>query len=281
MKIFGRRQSSNVDDRRMGGGGLMAMGGTGIIIALIFTLLTGNPSFLINEGLNSNLNQKYVETPEEKKLAEYVGVVLADTEDVWHEIFRTELNMNYVEPKLVLFKNQVNSACGLATVASGPFYCPTDYSIYIDLAFHKELRDRFKATGDFAMAYVIAHEVGHHVQNLQGILDVINQPKYRQDEKEYNRILKRVELHADYLAGVWAHHQESRNLLDVNDIREALEAAAAVGDDRIQSETLGRVIPDKFTHGTSEQRMRWFYEGYKAGYYFEFEDIIQISENDL
>ena len=279
MKVFGRRQSSNVDDRRASGG-LMAMGGTGIIIALIFTFLTGNPNFLINQALNSNLNQKYVETAEEKALAEYVGVVLADTEDVWHEIFKQELNMTYIEPKLVLFKNQITSGCGVASSASGPFYCPADYSVYIDLAFHQELRDKFKATGDFAMAYVIAHEVGHHVQNQLDILGIINDPKYQKNEKEYNRILKRIELQADYLAGVWAHHQESKNLIDINDVKEALEAAAAVGDDRIQEATLGKVIPDKFTHGTSEQRMRWFYNGYKSGEYSGEVLLIQ-DDNDL
>ena len=279
MKVEGRRQSKNIQDRRAGGG--MMLGGAGIIVAIIFTLITGNPMHLFNAALQNvgNVNQEFVETPQEKQLAEYVGVVLADTEDVWHAIFKSH-NSKYQEPQLILFKNQVDSKCGRATSATGPFYCPADFSVYIDLAFHQELRDRFKAKGDFAMAYVIAHEVGHHVQNLLGISSEVQSMRSKLSEKEYNQLLKRLELQADYLAGVWTHHQEVRNLLDINDVKEAMEAAAAVGDDRIQESTMGYVVPDKFTHGTSEQRMRWFYKGYQLGT-LDGGNTFEVNEDDL
>lgn len=267
MKYKGRKQSRNVSDRRGMGGGA-AVGGVGLIVAIAFAFLTGNPSQLINIGLdavmNGNTNTQYVETAEEKDLAEFVAVVLADTEDVWNSVF-VEYNKEYVEPELVLFKDRVNSGCGLATSDTGPFYCPADQKVYIDLVFHKELKQRFKATGDFAMAYVVAHEVGHHVQNLLGISDQVQGLRGQLSEKEYNKVLKRLELQADYLAGVWAYYQDEKNLLDVGDIKEAMEAAAAVGDDRIQEMSSGKVTPDKFTHGTSEQRMRWFKKGYESG----------------
>ncbi len=278
MKVQGRRQSRNIQDRRASGGAMM-LGGAGIVIAIIFTLITGDPSHLFNAAVNQNVNQEFVETAEEKRMAEYVGVVLADTEDVWNHVFK-QYGRQYKEPSLILFKNQVNSGCGMATSAVGPFYCPADYNIYIDLVFHQELRDRFQAKGDFGMAYVIAHEVGHHVQNLLGISDEVHALRGRLNETEYNKVLKRLELQADYLAGVWTHYQEANNLLDINDIREAMEAAAAVGDDRIQESTMGYVVPDKFTHGTSEQRMRWFYKGYQSGN-LEDGNTFEISESDL
>lgn len=265
MKWEGRRQSGNVQDRRSKSGG-MAMGGVGLIAVLIFTLLTGDPRALLNLGLSTttNLNTQYVETDKEKELAEFVSVVLADTEDVWHDLFE-EINLTYDEPSLILFKNNVQSKCGNATSTVGPFYCPADESIYIDLSFHQELQNTFEVTGDFAMAYVVAHEVGHHVQNLLGISDQVHKLRNQLSEKEYNRVLKRLELQADYFAGVWAHHQENNQLLDPQDIPEALQAASAIGDDKIQEKTLGYVVPDKFTHGTAKQRSKWFYKGYENG----------------
>ncbi|HEY4537910.1 MAG TPA: neutral zinc metallopeptidase, partial [Erysipelothrix sp.] len=234
MKWEGRRQSGNVQDRRGKGGGA-AVGGLGLVAVLIFTLLTGDPRALINLGLNAsaNINTEYVETPKEKELAEFVSVVLADTEDVWHAVFEKN-QMNYQEPELILFKQSVRSGCGVASSDVGPFYCPADQSIYIDLGFHQELKNQFEVEGDFAMAYVVAHEVGHHVQNLLGISDQVHKLRGELSEKEYNRILKRLELQADYLAGVWAHYQENNNLLEVEDIPTAMQAASAIGDDRIQ-----------------------------------------------
>lgn len=265
VKYQGRRQSKNVQDRRGSPGG-KTIGGLGLIAVLIFTLLTGDPRALINLGISTsaNLNTQYVETPKEQELAEFVSVVLADTEDVWHMVFE-ENRLNYDEPDLILFKNTVRSACGMASSDIGPFYCPADTSIYIDLGFHQELKHQFEVEGDFAMAYVVAHEVGHHVQNLLGISSQVHELKAKLSEKEYNRVLKRLELQADYFAGVWAHYQENNKLLDVDDIDIAMKAASAIGDDKIQEKALGYVVPDKFTHGTSEQRMRWFQKGYQSG----------------
>lgn len=280
MKWEGRRQSGNVQDRRGKGGGA-AVGGLGLVAVLIFTLLTGDPRALINLGLNAsaNINTEYVETPKEKELAEFVSVVLADTEDVWHAVFEKN-QMNYQEPELILFKQSVRSGCGVASSDVGPFYCPADQSIYIDLGFHQELKNQFEVEGDFAMAYVVAHEVGHHVQNLLGISDQVHKLRGELSEKEYNRILKRLELQADYLAGVWAHYQENNNLLEVEDIPTAMQAASAIGDDRIQEKSLGYVVPDKFTHGTSEQRTKWFYKGYENGT-LQGGNTFEVSDDDL
>lgn len=268
MKWQGRRKSSNVEDRRgMGGPGKgMIGGGLGLIIVIIVTLLGGNPGDLLN-NLPSNQPQSnvpYEATAEEQELAEFVSVVLADTEDIWTEVLGKE-GIKYVEPTLVLFSGSVESACGVAGSSTGPFYCSRDQKLYIDLSFYNELRDRFKAPGDFAMAYVVAHEVGHHIQNLLGVIDQVHELQGKISKEEYNQYSVRLELQADYLAGVWAHHAQGMGYLDKGDIDEALNAAAAIGDDRIQKQAQGYVVPESFTHGTSEQRQRWLYKGFQTG----------------
>lgn len=267
MKWKGRRGSSNVQDRRgMSPSKGLVGGGIGtIILFLVITLLGGDPSSLINNASFINpAPSQYVESAEENELAEFASVVLAETETVWDQLFEEE-GLEYEYPYLVLYTDSVQSACGNATSAVGPFYCPGDKSVYIDLSFYQELKQNFKAPGDFAFAYVIAHEVGHHVQNLLGITDQVMALRGRLSEKEFNQYMVRLELQADYFAGVWAHYVERANLLERGDFEEALNAASAVGDDRIQSEAWGYVVPDKFTHGTSEQRGRWFNKGFEAG----------------
>lgn len=245
----------------------LAGGGIGtLIIALLIMFLGGDPSVVLenNQFSTQTSASEYVETAEEKELADFVSVVLAETESVWADVLGKE-NVEYVEPKLVLFSGSVQSACGTAGSSTGPFYCPADGKVYIDLSFYNELQDRFQAPGDFAMAYVIAHEVGHHVQNILGITEQVMAVREKVSETEYNRYSVRMELQADYLAGVWAHHAKRMNILDEGDIEEALNAASAIGDDRIQKNAYGYVVPDSFTHGTSEQRSRWFKKGFVAG----------------
>lgn len=268
MKWKGRAKSSNVEDRRgkgVGGAAIGGLGGFGIIIMIIYALLGGNPGDImqsIDPGQTQNV--PYEATQEEEELAEFVSVVLADTEVVWSDIF-ADLGKEYDEPKLVLFTGSVQSACGVAGASTGPFYCPGDKNVYIDLSFYNELKTQFKAPGDFAMAYVIAHEVGHHIQNELGIIAQMDEIRGKVSKEEYNKYNVRLELQADYLAGVWANHVQGQNLLEEGDLEEALTAASAVGDDRIQMQSQGYVVPDSFTHGTSEQRKRWFYKGYEAG----------------
>ena len=268
MKWKGRAKSSNVEDRRgrgVGGAAIGGLGGFGIIIMIIYALLGGNPGGImqsIDPGQTQNV--PYEATQEEEELAEFVSVVLADTEVVWNDIF-ADLGKEYNEPKLVLFTGSVQSACGVAGASTGPFYCPGDKNVYIDLSFYNELKTQFKAPGDFAMAYVIAHEVGHHIQNELGIIAQMDEIRGKVSKEEYNKYNVRLELQADYLAGVWANHVQGQNLLEEGDLEEALTAASAVGDDRIQMQSQGYVVPDSFTHGTSEQRKRWFYKGYEAG----------------
>jgi predicted metalloprotease len=199
-------------------------------------------------------------------LRDYVGVVLADTEDIWDSLFNN-MHRQYVKPTLVLFSGQTEAGCGYASAASGPFYCPADQKVYVDLSFFDELHNRFGASnGDFAMAYVVAHEVGHHVQNLLGITDKVDQMHSRMSDEQYNKYSVKLELQADFFAGIWAHYdQQMKHVLDAGDINEALSAANAVGDDRLQKESQGYVVPDAFTHGTSEQRMYWFKKGYTTG----------------
>lgn len=264
MKWKGRTGSSNVQDRRGMGGVAGGLGGIGIIIVIIFTLLGGNPGDIMQNIDGGQSNAPYVATQEEEELAGFVSVVLADTERVWSDIF-AEQNMEYNKPTLVLFTGSVESACGVAGSATGPFYCSGDNKVYIDLQFYKELKDKFKAPGDFAMAYVIAHEVGHHVQNELGVMAQMDEIREKVSEEEYNAYSVKLELQADYLAGVWAKYVQGENYLEEGDLEEAMNAASAVGDDRIQMEAQGYVIPDSFTHGTSEQRKRWFYKGYEAG----------------
>jgi uncharacterized protein len=265
MRWKGRRQSTNVEDRRgMGMGGKTAIGGGigSIVVILLFALLGGNPGDLMNNTPptnGSNTNAPMNVSSQEEELADFVSVVLADTEDVWSAEFEKR-GIVYENPKLVLFRDSVQSACGAANSAVGPFYCPGDHMLYIDLSFYQELKKRFQAPGDFAMAYVIAHEVGHHVQTL---LHSGNEASPA--EKRTNEYSVRFELQADYLAGVWAHYAEGKGYLEKGDLDEALNAANAVGDDNIQKKAQGYVVPESFTHGTSEQRERWFNKGFKNG----------------
>lgn len=273
MRIEGQRESDNVEDRRgIGGGGLAVGGGVGtVIIALIVWFLGGDPRQVVNAPQSGSAGQSgQVAGPPDKaredQVTKFVRVVLADTEDVWRDQFRKQLKREYQVPKLVLFSGRVQSACGMATAASGPFYCPGDQKLYLDTAFFEELARRFKAPGDFAQAYVIAHEVGHHVQKLRGITDKVDAARGRLSKEEYNKVSVRLELQADFLAGVWAHHaQKMRNILEQGDIEEAMRAAEAVGDDAIQKQARGYVVPDSFTHGTSRQRAAWFRKGFQTG----------------
>jgi predicted metalloprotease len=266
MQWIGRRESSNVDDRRGVSGGPVAIGGG--IIGVIFLLA----KFLLGGGDTTDLQQVFppgqqTEMTAEQKAAEderakFVKVVLADTEDVWDKIF-SDMGRQYEKPTLVLFSGSTQSGCGGASSQSGPFYCPTDHDLYIDLSFAEELKNRFGAGGDFPMAYVVAHEVGHHVQNLLGLADKMERIRSQSTETEYNKYSVKMELQADFYAGVWAHYdQKMKNVIDAKDIEEALNAASAIGDDRI---TQGRVSPDAFTHGTSAQRMYWFKKGFETG----------------
>ncbi len=270
MRIEGRRTSNNVEDRRgMSTRGKMAVGGGlgTVVIALIVLLLGGDPTSVLNNSVEAPTTEsgEITTTPEEDAMVRYVSVVLAGTEDVWTTIFK-ESNMSYRQPTLVLFSDQVQSACGYATGASGPFYCPGDEKVYIDLAFFDELKSKFGAYGDFAVAYVLAHEVGHHVQNQLGILNDVNNQRARMSEVNSNRLLVRLELQADFLAGMWAHYDEQMfKSLESGDIEEAMNAAASVGDDVLQKRYQGRVIPDAFTHGTAAQRKEWFRKGYTTG----------------
>jgi predicted metalloprotease len=266
MKWQGRQGSDNVEDRRGMSGGKMALGGGigTIVIVLLVLLLGGDPSQLPDSTAGTETGA-VSETEEESQMAQFVSVVLKDTETVWGKIFE-QSGSTYKQPTLVLFRDQVQSACGYATAASGPFYCPGDEKVYIDLAFCDQLKTKFGAYGDFAIAYVIAHEIGHHVQNQLGILSKINNERSRSSETKSNQLSVRTELQADFLAGMWAHYAESMlNTLEAGDIEEAMNAAAAVGDDNLQKKYQGRVIPDSFTHGTSAQRKEWFRKGYTSG----------------
>jgi uncharacterized protein len=267
MRWLGRQGSGNVDDRRgMGGGGKIALGGgAGVIILIISLLLGQNPLEYINGGEGSQLQQQQPISEEENQQAEFVKVVLKDTEDVWNKLFQ-ERGETYQEPVMVLFSGMDQSGCGTASAAMGPFYCPADSKVYIDLSFYNDLQSRFGAPGDFAMAYVVAHEVGHHVQHLWGITDKVHSMRERLSEEENNKLSVKMELQADFLAGVWAHHADQlNNILEQGDIEEALTAANAIGDDRLQKKSQGYVVPDAFTHGTSEQRMYWFKKGFETG----------------
>lgn len=264
----GRRESDNVEDRRgISSGGLIAGGGIGsIIIGLLYFLLGGNPSDVPSQlGSPQTTQNAAARSPEEEKLASFSKVVLADTEDVWAEIFK-ENGRTYSQPRLVMFTERTQSGCGFSSAASGPFYCPTDEKVYIDLSFFNELQTRFHAPGEFAMAYVIAHEVGHHIQKLSGTFNKVEQQRQNMSETEYNKLSVKMELQADFYAGVWANRdQKMKNVLESGDIESALNAANAIGDDRLQKQSRGYVVPDAFTHGTSQQRMYWFKKGYETG----------------
>ena len=284
MKWKGRRRSTNIDDRRGMSSGRNFNAGGGLIklfLPLILKLITtkkgliivavilgvmyftgNNPLQLLTGGSSNQIqNTNYKGTVKENELAAFSATVLADTEDIWNQLLQ-----NYREPTLVLFTNSVTSACGGASSATGPFYCPGDEKLYIDLSFFEEMATRLNAPGDFAQAYVIAHEVGHHIQNLMGTTDKMQQLRNKVSKTEYNRYSVMLELQADFLAGVWAHHSQRMNqIMDKGDLEEALNAANAIGDDRLQKQSSGRVIPDSFTHGTSAQRMRWFKKGFETG----------------
>lgn len=272
MQWRGRRTSTNVDDRRgISGGGVAAGGGIiGVIIYLLYNFLGGGnsggtemPPFNMPGTQTTTLSAEEKAADDER--AEFVKVVLAETEDVWNTIYAKE-GSKYSEPTLVLFRGSVSSACGNASSAMGPFYCPGDHQLYIDLSFYQDLQTKLNAPGDFAMAYVVAHEVGHHIQSLNGTAAKVNSMRQQLSETEFNRYSVMMELQADFLAGVWAHHtQKMKNILDAGDIEEALNAANAIGDDRLQKQSTGQVVPDAFTHGTSAQRVYWFKKGYQTG----------------
>lgn len=267
MKYKGRRGSANVEDRRGNGGKTLIGGGIGgLIIVLIITFMGGNPDEILNNlgSTGTQQNTSYEQTEEEKELVEFVSVVLADTEEVWGTLFAEE-GLTYKEPRLVLYSDGVQSGCGVAGSSVGPFYCPGDQKLYIDLSFYQELQNKFQAPGDFAMAYVIAHEVGHHVQTLLGTSGKVNDLQQRLSKEEFNEYSVKLELQADYYAGVWAHHAQGMDLLEEGNLEEALTAASAVGDDTIQKRAQGYVVPESFTHGTSKQRKSWFYKGFEFG----------------
>ncbi len=265
MRWLGGRESDNVDDRRSSGsGGLIIGGGIGtVVIALIVTLLGGDPSSIL--GNQQATTQAPADQQADDAAAQFTRRVLASTEDAWTKIF-AEQNAQYPKPVLVMYRGVTSSGCGTAQNAMGPFYCPADEKVYIDLSFYDELAERFQAPGQFAMAYVIAHEIGHHVQKQMGTTDKMQAMRQRLSEKEYNRLSVRLELQADFYAGVWANRAQGQSVaLDEKDIEQAINAAHAIGDDKIQEETQGRVVPDAFTHGSSAQRVYWFKKGLKTG----------------
>lgn len=283
MRTDRMRESQNVEDRRgAGGGGFGGFGGGGgrgkvlvggggiggVIIVVLYLLLGGNPSNLVQpspSGPGAGSGYTPGASAEQDKLAADVKRVLGDTEDVWNKLFQ-QMGKDYREPTLVMFTDSVHSACGTADAAVGPFYCPGDSKVYIDLEFYDQLSKRFGAPGDFAQAYVIAHEVGHHVQNLMGLSERVHSMRGRVSEAEYNDLSVRLELQADFFAGVWAHHaNKERKILEPGDLNEALGAASAIGDDTLQRRAKGRVQPETFTHGSSEQRMKWFRKGFETG----------------
>jgi uncharacterized protein len=290
MRWRGRRQSENVQDARgqgggFGGGGLgrgggirlpmgRGVGGGGIsgiiILVILFFVLRAcgiDPLEVLTEGGGpagggGQITQTNTQASDE--MTQFVSTVLAETEDVWNGIFQAE-GLDYTEPTLVLFSGQVRSACGFASAASGPFYCPGDSKVYIDLAFYDQLERQFDAAGDFAQAYVLAHEVGHHIQNLTGILPKFNQMRQSMSQAETNQMSTRVELQADCFAGIWGHFTDQKGLLEQGDLEEALNAATQIGDDTLQRRTQGYVVPESFNHGTSEQRATWFNRGFQSG----------------
>ena len=271
MRWTSGRRSSNIEDRRGGGGGLpigLAGGGIGTVVLVLLAMYFGiDPSVVLQTERPAieRPADSPTTSPANDPTRDFVSVVLADTEDTWGELFK-RMNREYRQPKLVLFSNGVQSACGMAGSAVGPFYCPPDQKVYLDLDFFRALRERFRAPGDFAQAYVIAHEVGHHVQTLLGVSEQVASAKRGASQAQANALSVRQELQADCFAGIWAHHaQRSRQVLEEGDLEEALGAAAAIGDDRLQKQSRGQVVPESFTHGTSEQRVRWFKRGFDAG----------------
>jgi predicted metalloprotease len=270
----------------MSGRGIAIGGGIGSVLLVLLALIFGvDPSGLLPQddpGSSGGAPATREVNPAEEELKQFTTVVLKDTEDVWNSLFSSNFRRDYTEPTLVLFTGSNRSACGFASAATGPFYCPADQKVYIDLQFFDELARRFRAAGDFAQAYVIAHEVGHHVQNQMGVLGEVHSRRGRVSEEEYNRLSVRLELQADFLAGVWAHHaQRSKNILEPGDLEEALGAANAIGDDRLQRQAQGYVVPDSFTHGTSEQRARWFRLGFETGDVSRMMETFKVSYDRL
>ena len=267
MRWRGQEQSGNVEDRRRMGPGMMIGGGGGmvmLVIVVIYALLGGDPRPLLTNMQQGQTSQVQTGEPIDDEASQFVRVVLASTEKVWRNEFERN-GMEYRDPKLIMFSGSTQSACGFAQSAVGPFYCPGDNQVYLDVTFFNELANRFGAKGDFAAAYVIAHEVGHHVQNQLGYTKKLDAMRGRVSEEEMNAQSVRLELQADYLAGVWAHYANSENLLDPGDIEEAMRCAEAIGDDKLQKEAQGYVVPDSFTHGTSAQRKKWFLKGFESG----------------
>ncbi len=271
MRTEGQSESENVEDRRRGPAPIaVAGGGLGTIVLVILVLaLGGDPTKLLQDvarnGPAVNAGEPGEETPEEAEAARFVKIVLKDTEDVWDDVF-ARAGKTYEKPVLVLYSRSTDTACGFGQAAMGPFYCPADRKVYLDLSFFEDLKRRYKAPGDFAQAYVVAHEVGHHVQNLLGISDSVHRRQRGLSKAAANDLSVRLELQADFLAGVWAYHaNEMRSILESGDVDEALTCAASIGDDRLQRKARGHVVPDSFTHGTSEQRQRWFKRGLKTG----------------
>jgi hypothetical protein len=266
MRWINSRQSGNVEDQRGMGGALPVTGGIGtLLVALAIYLMGGDPSAVLQTspgGSNPQISRQA--NPQNDEGKRFVSLVLADTEDVWNAILKQN-RRNYREPKLVLFTGSVNSACGVAGAQAGPFYCPADEKLYIDLSFYDQLRDRFQAPGDFAQAYVIAHEVGHHLQNQLGTMEQVQRLQKRVSREQANQLSVRLELQADFYAGVWAHYAAKRGILEPGDVEEGLRAASAIGDDKLQLESQGYVVPESFTHGTSEQRLYWFKKGLQSG----------------
>lgn len=274
MRWQNRRTSDNVEEGSGGGGGgrMVVGGGIGTVVIIVLALLFKQNPATVLQQVQQQQGTQQAGPDDTHKVTDYSdvnkrfsSVVLASTEDVWHDIFNS-MNKTYEEPKLHLFNGSVSSACGMAESATGPFYCPGDHKVYLDTEFFDEMRDKFHVNGDFAMAYVIAHEVGHHVQNLLGISAKLDRARGSMSEAEYNKLSVKLELQADFLAGVWANHAERMDtILEAGDIESALNAASAVGDDRLQKEAQGYVVPDAFTHGTSAQRMYWFKKGFTTG----------------
>jgi uncharacterized protein len=278
MKWLNQRRSDNVEDRRkFGKPAAIAGGGLVTVIVIVMFFLGKDPSEVLQslQVEDQESAENIATTPHEDSLADMASVVLASTEDVWKKLFQ-DYGKEYVNPKLVLFSGSVQSACGIAGSATGPFYCSSDSKVYLDLSFFDELGKKLDASGDFAQAYVIAHEVGHHVQKLLGTLDKIHARQAESDEQQSNQLSVRLELQADFYAGVWAHYADhAQNLLEAGDLEEALNAASQIGDDRLQQRSQGYVVPDSFTHGTSAQRLRWFRKGYKSG---DMNDAAMIFE---
>lgn len=269
MRLGGRRTSDNVEDRRGKGGGAkvsLGIGGT-IVVGIIIWLMGGNPMDVITQQAidGAGNSQTYTPTPQEEQAAVFAKTILAGTEDIWTQIFR-ENGLTYTPPKMVLFSRATVSGCGNASSSTGPFYCPADQTVYIDLSFFDEMNNQLDAGGDFAYAYVIAHEVGHHVQYLLGTLNKVHNQQQRMSQKESNQLNVRLELQADFYAGVWAHH-DNKNFgsIEEGDIEEGLNAASQIGDDRLQMKAQGYTVPDAFNHGTSAQRMRWLKKGLQTG----------------